>query len=402
IRVCQDRHASAKRTGRASHAGRITDSRQTPISRPRQVLTAAAASRLVRGNDVLFATIVSLETEVTDATLFMFDKLMGSLARRTESKTAARAADSVRDMQKSLRTVTTVCRIMLRAIDSKQDVAAAITKAESLADFARSLADVETLTAPDMTGNKSDLISKYATLRQFAPKLLDAFTFHGSGSSSGLLKAVTLIADLYRTGKRALPATIPTGFVKRAWRPFVFKDGAIDRKAYELCVLSELRGRLAAGEVWVERSRQYQAFEANLIPKPTFDLLKASGSLPVAVDLNGEVWIAERRAALDVELSRVARLAQTDQLQDVDLKSGEVKITPLVGITPDAAKALKARVDALLPRIRITDLLIEVDAWTGFSECFTHQRSGRTVANRTALLTAILADGVNLGLTRMA
>ena len=257
-----------------------------------------------RRHAVLFATIVSLETEVTDATLFMFDKLMGSLARRAENKTAARAADSVRDMQKSLRTVTTVCRIMLRAIDSKQDVAAAITKAESLADFARSLADVETLTAPDMTGNKSDLISKYATVRQFAPKLLDAFTFHGSGSSSGLLKAVTLIADLYRTGKRALPATIPTGFVKRAWRPFVFKDGAIDRKAYELCVLSELRGRLAAGEVWVERSRQYQAFEANLIPKPTFDLLKASGSLPVAVDLNGEVWIAERRAALDVELSR--------------------------------------------------------------------------------------------------
>jgi len=233
-----------------------------------------------RRHAVLFATIVSLETEVTDATLFMFDKLMGSLARRAENKTAARAADSVRDMQKSLRRVTTVCRIMLRAIDSKQDVAAAITKAESLADFARSLADVETLTAPDMTGNKSDLISKYATVRQFAPKLLDAFTFHGSGSSSGLLKAVTLIADLYRTGKRALPATIPTGFVKRAWRPFVFKDGAIDRKAYELCVLSELRGRLAAGEVWVERSRQYQAFEANLIPKPTFDLLKGQALCP--------------------------------------------------------------------------------------------------------------------------
>jgi hypothetical protein len=34
---------------------------------------------------------------------------------------------------------------------------------------------------------------------------------------------------------------------------------------------------------------------------------------------------------------------------------------------------------ALLPCIRFADLLIEVDAWTGFSECFTHQRSARAV-----------------------
>lgn len=113
-----------------------------------------------RRHAVLFANVVALETELTDATLFMFDKLMGSLARRAENKTAARAADTVRGMQKSLRTVTTTCRIMLRAIDSKQDVTAAITKAGNLADFARSPADVETLTAPDMTGNKADLIGR--------------------------------------------------------------------------------------------------------------------------------------------------------------------------------------------------------------------------------------------------
>ena len=355
-----------------------------------------------RRHAVLLATIIAIETDLTDATLFMFDKLMGSLARRAENRTSARAAHSVRDLQKALRIVTATCRIVLRAIASKQDVAAAIDRESDLTAFARCLAEVETLTASDMTGNKADLIGKYATVRTFAPALLGQFIFRGGGSVAGLLKALAIIADLYRTGKRTLPRILPTGFVKRAWRPFVFKDGGVDRKAYELCALSELRGRLSAGEIWVERSRQYQAFEANLIPEPTFALLKAAGPLPVAVELDAEKYLAGRRAALNAELERVARLADAGELQDVDLANGALKIKPLVAAAPDAARLLKARADALLPRVRITDLLVEIDAWTGFSECFVHRRSGRPVENRRALLTAILADGANLGLTRMA
>jgi hypothetical protein len=55
-----------------------------------------------------------------------------------------------------------------------------------------------------------------------------------------------------------------------------------------------------------------------------------------------------------------------------------------------------------LPRIKITDLLVEVDAWTDFSRHFTHLRDGAVAKDRTALLTAVLADAINLGLTRMA
>jgi hypothetical protein len=355
-----------------------------------------------RRHAVLLATIIAIETDLTDATLFMFDKLMGSLARRAENRTSARAALSVRDLQKPLRIVTATCRVVLRAIASNQDVAAAIIKESNLAAFARCLAEVETLTASDMTGNKTDLIGKYATVRTFAPALLGHFTFRGGGAVAGLLKALAIIAGLYRTGKRALPRALPTGFVKRAWRPFVFKDGGVDRKAYELCALSELRGRLSAGEIWVERSRQYQAFEANLIPEPTFVLLKAAGPLPVAVEQDAEKYLVGRRAVLNAELARVARLADAGELQDVGPENGVLKITPLVATAPDAARPLKARADALLPRVRITDLLVEVDAWTGFSECFVHRRSGRPADNRRALLTAILADGTNLGLTRMA
>jgi TnpA family transposase len=58
--------------------------------------------------------------------------------------------------------------------------------------------------------------------------------------------------------------------------------------------------------------------------------------------------------------------------------------------------------NALLPHVKITDLLLEVDRWTDFSSHFTHLKSRAPARDRALLLTAILADGINLGLTKMA
>jgi TnpA family transposase len=82
--------------------------------------------------------------------------------------------------------------------------------------------------------------------------------------------------------------------------------------------------------------------------------------------------------------------------------NGVLKVAPIEKSTPPEAETLAARLYAMLPRIRITDLLAEVGAWTQFPGCFTHLRTSVTVADTRILMAGLLADGLNLGLTRMA
>src|SRR3546814_16796831 len=103
---------------------------------------------------------------------------------------------------------------------------------------------------------------------------------------------------MHATGKRNLPVKPPTGFIRRSWRRFVMPDGQIDRKAYEICALSELRDRLRAGDVWVDGSRQFRDFESCLVPRTNFDDLRQEGDLPVAVDTDSVVYCTARRRPL--------------------------------------------------------------------------------------------------------
>jgi hypothetical protein len=56
-------------------------------------------------------------------------------------------------------------------------------------------------------------------------------------------------------------------------------------------------------------------------------------------------------------------------------------VTPVKATTPEEARSLDRAIDSLLPRVRITELLREIDALTGFSAMFRDLRSGRVHEN---------------------
>ncbi len=74
----------------------------------------------------------------------------------------------------------------------------------------------------------------------------------------------------------------------------------------------------------------------------------------------------------------------------------------LTADVPEEADAMVLDLYKRLPEIRITDLLLEVDDEIGFTDAFTHLRTGVPCKDRVGMLNVLLAEGLNLGLSKMA
>ena len=232
----------------------------------------------------------------------------------------------------------------------------------------------------------------------FAPAFLDAFAFRASGGGTSLIKAVETLRDLNRRNRREVPDDAPLPFASKEWKRLVREGGRINRRLYEVAVLATMRDRLRAGDVWVEGTRNYRRFDTYLLPKG--EAAKVAAALPIASDAGA--YLIDRARMLDRRLKRFSRLVRQGKLDGVSLVRGRLKVTPLSELTPPEAEALDRKLDALLPRVRITELLREVAARTGFLSAFRDLRSGKAHNNPNAVLAAVLADATNLGLERMA
>lgn len=128
----------------------------------------------------------------------------------------------------------------------------------------------------------------------------------------------------------------------------------------------------------------------------------ANQTIPISMPLDAVTYLRERHDILHQELQSVQEGLEAGLFPDVELLEDRLKISRTKLDVPSDMKQVTRAVYDLLPRIRITDLLLEVDASVQFSQYFTHFQSGSTLDDPILLATTILAGAINLGLEKMA
>jgi TnpA family transposase len=356
-----------------------------------------------RRHALIAAQLIELISKLTDSTITMFCRLIALLFTKSKARQDRRHVDARKETGRLLRMFGDTLRLLAEANETGQDTFELLDREIGWHRLVQARVDVEVLATTAEADPLLGAAERYSRVRRYAPALLDAFTFRSARAQDTLLTAIDLLRQLNRDERRGLPAKVPLGHLIQKVRKLIAANGKRDRRLWEIATLAVLRERLRSGDVWVEGGRAFRPLEAQLMPGPDFSARKEAGDLRLGVPRDADTWIAEKELELDFKLKRLSHQARTGKLAGIRMENG------ILIISKQRTKVPKAKVEAAkwlildrMPQIDITDLLAEVNTWTGFAQWFTHLRTGDTVRLTPALLAAILGDATNLGAKRMA
>ncbi|MEQ4724612.1 Tn3 family transposase [Nonomuraea sp. B19D2] len=264
-------------------------------------------------------------------------------------------------------------------------------------------------------GRLSALHASYTYLRQFTPLVLAAIDFQGGTGTAELMEAVAILKRLNESGGRKVPEGAPTSFVPTRYAEYLAKarkdgDETAYRHYWELCVVLALRDGLRSGDVFVPGSRRY-ADPATYLYTPEqwaprradfCKLVRKPADAAEAMEQGKE----ELHAAL-AQLDQTLAEALPDDAGAVRLDEDDKLVIPPLSAedVPGEAEELRAELAGMLPFAPIASLLIELDVRTNFLDCFTHaggRKQARSVDLKRNILSVLIANATNLGLSRMS
>jgi TnpA family transposase len=357
---------------------------------------------------ILVAFLLWAHEKTIDELIELFDLCLADAYRKARRELKEFQLHSMAQLQQALGYFRDVTSVVLDPDVPNQEIRPTVYQQVSETTLQTTLAEVD---AFFVSGRKRTVLDfferRYSYFRRFTPAFLKALTFHHDADKGTLLAALAVIREMNEQ-PGPLPVTlenVPVAFVSAQWHPRVRrKDGAVNRRAYELCVLSELRDALRAGAVWLEGSRQYANLDSYLIPKARWEQLRQTYCEMVGVPAAGAVQLEIKQAALEEGLARLDR--RLPQNEYVRIEQGELVLSPLDKEEAEIRQEhpLAKQIGPLLPVIQLGQLLAEVDAWTGFSQQLTHA-GGATVRIpdlATHLYATVLTQACNMTLSGMA
>ena len=160
---------------------------------------------------------------------------------------------------------------------------------------------------------------------------------------------------------------------------------------------------MRSGAIYLPHGRRYADPETVLIPRAAWPPLRAAVCQPLELDPTGTQRLTSRAQELRELLPRGDRTL--DRSEGLRGENGELSGPgDEAADLPESVQALEEQLSHHSPQVDLTELLLAVDPWTGFSHPFT-PASGSQPRTQDLLpprYATLLAQGTNRGLRELA
>jgi TnpA family transposase len=373
-----------------------------------------------RRTATLVATVTALEANAVDDALDLFDLLMTTRVLDPSRRAAvAERLAKMPELEKASGVLARVGARLLRVLEEsgdQVDVAAAWAALEQVAArdrIADAVAKVGEL-VPDESGAdgamRGQMARRFRTVAPFLRLLATTIPWGATAAGQPLLEALARLDGL-RGRRKVRREEIDEALVPRAWHAAVFgrAGGAgVDRDAWVVCVLEQLRSGLRRRDVFAVGSTRWGDPRTRLLDGPAWEAVREQALTSLSLHAPVSEHLRTRTEVLDAAWRGLAAaIGQTGPDGSVQLTEGpdgrvRLTVSPLEALEiPDSLTKLRKQVAAMLPRVDLPKILLEVHSWTGFLHAYTHiGQSGSRMRDLPVSVAAVLiAQACNVGLT---
>ena len=340
---------------------------------------------------ILGVCVVEWRGAIADAVVETHDRIVGQTFRNAKQSCDARLQDSRTVLQDTLHSFRLLGAALLEAEGDGQPLEEAVAAAGGWQKLEGVVAAAEQLNDTMSADPLAHVVEGWPRFRRYAPRMLRALDMQTSSAGEPIVAALRNIA----AGSPDMPRT----FLRRKsrWQQHLNARPAGDRRLWEVATLFHMRDAFRSGDVWLAHSRRSGDVKQALV-----SIEATHTTARLAVPYESQEWLAEHKAHLVEGLDRLARAAHHGRIAGGAIENGELRIVRPASAMPEDVDELVLDLYRRLPEVRITDILLEVDAATSFTDAFTHLRTGAPCRDRIGLLNVLLAEGLNLGLSKMA
>lgn len=366
---------------------------------------AAAISKMPDAKRIatLLAFTHELEYTAMDDIIDLLDLLIKSLLAKSKREGDLERLRTLKDLDAAALRLVEAVEVMLD--DDTQD---ACIRSEAFEKVSRSelyqaVEKIKSLAHPDEDEMLDTILTRWRYVRIFLPTLLSKIEFSGMENAQHILEALNFLRDIEGLVKPDMSAA-PLKVVSKSWKRLVINsNGIIDRKGYTFCVLQCLRSALRRRDVFVVKSQRYTDPRAKLLSDEAWAAQRAAICRTLDLDSTFSKTLTILKSQLDEAYHRTATNFKDNAAVRIDIKDGKehlvlTRLDKLVD--PLSLTILTHQVAAMLPHVDLPEVLLEIDAKTGFTKEFTHltQAGSRVQDLHISICAVLLAEACNVGL----